>query len=407
MLKRGGSWITLGSVFNIGTAIAVTLSTVIAPQATAQEITVSGQLRPRYEFRDPVPDGGFTSMRARANLTAVLDRNVLVVIQFQDVRLWGEETNTLTDFRADNFDLHQGYVELRSSGNGAVAVRLGRQELNLGEQRLIGAVNWTQQARSFDGARVSLTGDAGKIDVFGYTLGDRTAPSVARDVSLIGVNAQTDRIGFGTLEIYTLLNQIEDIAETEQYTFGLRFAGQQSIISYRAEGSYQTGERAGSDVAAFMITARLGASLAEGKAGVTLWYDYLSGDDDPTDTDIKVFDTLFATNHLFYGFADLFLNIPVHTGGLGLQDAAIKGTYAARPDLRLNADLHTFRLAKQGTFASQHLGEELDLTAVHRYSSNVTMVGGLSRVFAATTLTALGRTTDDQTWVFLMLNAAF
>jgi hypothetical protein len=35
------------------------------------------------------------------------------------------------------------------------------------------------------------------------------------------------------------------------------------------------------------------------------------------------------------------------------------------------------------------------------------MVGGLSRVFAATTMTALGRTTGDQTWGFLMVNAAF
>ena len=392
-----------------GFALALSTAVVMVPCAAAQEVTLGGQLRPRYEFRDPTATGsdGFTSMRARATLSARLERNVRVFVQLQDVRLWGEEENTLTDFRADNLDLHQGYLELRSSGSERLSLRLGRQELNLGEQRLIGAVDWTQQARSFDGVRLGINGDFGSVDAFGYVLGDATAPNIQQDRSLLGLYVHIDRLGLGTLDIYGFLNQVEDIAETEQTTLGLRFAGQQSVITYRAEVSYQTGKRSGQDVAAFMLAGQIGASLAGGKAGLTLWYDYLSGDDDPSDSDIKVFDTLFATNHLFYGLADLFLNIPVHTAGLGLQDAAVKGTYAPIPELRLNADVHSFFLAKEGAFTSRHLGEEIDLTAVHRYSQNVTLVGGLSRVFAATTMTALGRTTDDQTWAYLMVNAVF
>ena len=54
--------------------------------------------------------------------------------------------------------------------------------------------------------------------------------------------------------------------------------------------------------------------------GVSVGVEYLSGDDDPTDGTYKVFDTLYATNHKFYGFMDYFLNIPVHTFGLGLRD---------------------------------------------------------------------------------------
>lgn len=57
---------------------------------------------------------------------------------------------------------------------------------------------------------------------------------------------------------------------------------------------------------------------------MTLWYDHLSGDDDPSDGTVRVFDTLFATNHKFYGLADYFLNIPVQTVGRGLQDLALK-----------------------------------------------------------------------------------
>ena len=36
--------------------------------------------------------------------------------QIQDVRVWGEETNTLADFSADRFDLHQAWVELGRVG---------------------------------------------------------------------------------------------------------------------------------------------------------------------------------------------------------------------------------------------------------------------------------------------------
>ena len=97
--------------------IAIAVAVAGPLPIAAQEVTVRGQLRPRYEFRDPSPTGGdgFTSMRARANISAALERNVHIFVQLQDVRLWGSETNTLGDFQADNFDLHQGYIELQSS----------------------------------------------------------------------------------------------------------------------------------------------------------------------------------------------------------------------------------------------------------------------------------------------------
>ena len=51
---------------------------------------------------------------------------------------------------------------------------------------------------------------------------------------------------------------------------------------------------------------------------------------------MKVFDTLFTTNHKFYGLADLFLNIPLQTDGRGLQDLAVKWHYTPMPKLPLN-----------------------------------------------------------------------
>ena len=132
----------------------------------AAEVGFGGQVRPRFEFREPVAQGydSFTSMRVRAQVKASLERDVGVLIQVQDVRLWGEEANTLGDFRADNFDLHQGFVELKKIWDTPWSMRLGRQEVSFGGQRLIGAVGWTQQGRAFDGMRLTLRREAGILE---------------------------------------------------------------------------------------------------------------------------------------------------------------------------------------------------------------------------------------------------
>ncbi len=192
---------------------------------------------------------------------------------------------------------------------------------------------------------------------------------------------------------------------TDQTTFGARWVGEADGFAYRAEGSFQTGDRAGTDVSAFMLGARVGRTFGPGS--VTLWYDYLSGDDDPTDGEVEVFDTLFATNHKFYGFADLFLNIPVHTGGQGLQDLAVKLALRPHDDWRLAADVHSFHLAETRNLASGHLGEELDFTATWTHSSNFAVQGGLSIIFQDDAWAEIGRLAEDMLWAYLMLDARF
>lgn len=160
--------------------------------AAAQEVSVHGQVRPRFEYRDPTftrPAGDATSMRVRAALEAALDDRVSVFVQLQDVRLWGEETGTLSDFRADNLDLHQGWVRLRPRGALWLTATIGRQETGLGGERLVGVVDWTQQAQSFDGVRVDAARDWGTVSLLAYAIGEESAPAVARDAELYGVHA--------------------------------------------------------------------------------------------------------------------------------------------------------------------------------------------------------------------------
>jgi hypothetical protein len=380
-----------------------------ARQLNEVKVKFGGQVRPRFEFHDPAVGGGptFTSMRARAHVSATLGKDVGVFLQFQDVRLWGEETNTLTDFRADNFDLHQGYAELRKIGGSKLSVRLGRQAISLGEQRLIGAVEWTQQGRVFDGVRTTADYEAGRVDLMWIKLAETRAASFDKNAYLMGAYAQLDRAWDATLDLYALYNRVSGGPGTDQMTLGLRWAGERSTIFYRFEGSYQTGERGGLTVSAYMLGASVGTSLARGKGRITLWYDYLSGDDDLTDEKVKVFDTLFATNHKFYGYADLFLNIPVHTKGRGLQDFAIKTSVSPRKGIKIGLDLHSFFLAEKSGLVSGRLAEEADFTLSYRYSPNVSFIWGFSYVTARNGFAAIGRPKENVSFGYVMSNVTF
>ena len=388
---------------------AFLLGLVVSSASYAKkEIVWSGQIRPRYEFRDPFANdySSFTSMRVRTQMVASLDSDVDLLIQLQDVRLWGEEKDTLTDYSADKFDLHQGYVHLKKLGDGDHSLKIGRQIVALGGQRLIGAVEWTQQGRVFDGLQLLLAPSWGQVNLTAIQVTESDSPSAqfSDDAYLTGAYATLGQLPSSSLDLYALYNK-DGAKDTDQVTMGVRLVGKKMAYAYRFEGSFQTGQISTQDVSAFMFGGRIGGSL--GGLDLTLWYDYLSGDDDLSDDKIKVFDTLFATNHKYYGYADLFLNIPVHTKGLGLQDFALKTAVPLSTRTSLAVHGHSFFTAQKGQLTSSHLGEEVDLTLTYRYRPNVAIVAGLSQVVAADAMAEVKGLTGNMTFAYLSTNATF
>lgn len=349
----------------------------------------------------------FSSMRVRAQLQGLLGDGGMVFIQVQDVRVFGEEANTLGDYRADAFDLHQGYLEFGLGSEKGTQLRVGRQALALGEQRLVGAVEWTQQGRSFDGARLTTPGLGPlKLDLFAMKLQEKSSATYDFDGEFLGAYGTLDLKAGGSLDLYALLTRDSREDGTEEHTLGALWKGEAGPLEMRFEGSLQGGEREGAEVSAWMLGARAGMAVHD-RATLTLWYDHLSGDDDPDDGKVKVFNTLFATNHAFYGAADYFLDIPVHTGGLGLRDAALKLAVNPVEGTRIGADLHAFSTAQEGGLSTRSLARELDLILTHAVGSGLTAVVGFSWVQARDGIRELERLEENANWSFLMLNAVF
>ena len=88
--------------------------------------------------------------------------------------------------------------------------------------------------------------------------------------------------------------------------------------------------------------------------------DYLSGDDDPTDATTNAFNTLYATNHKFYGYMDYFLFIPQQLDQAGLVDGIIRAAFQLNPTTVFRADLHRFHTAEE-RLGETALGTEFDL----------------------------------------------
>ena len=374
----------------------------------AAQVTLTGQVRPRTEIRDPsAPSGGsqtFTAMRTRLAASILTQGGARGFIQLQDVRLFGEESNTLGDYSADGLDVHQAWLLLGDEARGT-SLKAGRQEVALGGERLIGAVGWAHQGRAFDGAKLRLHPSSRfRVDVLALQLSESASPLRDRDAVLWGAYGVVDSGSSHSLDLYVLTQRDRGLGEdTDQVTLGARHVGKWGALSARLEASLQTGTRQGRDVSAEMVGVRVGASDARGS--VTFWYDYLSGSE-PGSADEGTFETLYATNHKFYGFADLFTNIPTHTAGRGLQDLAVKAT-APRGPWTLAADLHRFVVAESVGLQGGHLADELDLTLSRRLPSGVALTAGFSYVFEGQALGSVRGIREDVQFGYVMLDFTF
>jgi hypothetical protein len=209
------------------------------------------------------------------------------------------------------------------------------------------------------------------------------------------------------LDLYALWLDEEGLAgDDEVLTGGLRYVGRDGPWSYRAEGSFQAGERADRDVRAWMAALRAARSFDDGRHEVELWYDHLSGGS-PDDADDEAFDTLFGTNHKFYGYADLFLNLPVQTDGRGFRDLAVKTRWTLAPGWSLEADLHRFLVAEDQGLVDGHLGDELDVVIAHPLTPGLTLSGGVSQVWAGDALGPVRGISEDVQFGYLMIDLVF
>jgi len=410
-------------VLTIGLALAVAVPTVLSAQDSEYpKIDFTAQVRERSEIdaRNFSGDSDtivFHLLRSRIGLAAAANSKIRLFAQVQDSRLFGSGDPLIgrgtLDGRAPVLDFHQAYFEVDSLFNAPLTAKVGRQELAFGNERLIGAVAWHNVGRTFDAGRLSYRfgKGRGRLDAFASRLVGNRFESFGQNLyGLWGTFGKSKAV---KVEAFALLdNNSEKIesgpdagdAQLQRYTAGTYLHGAPGRLKYELELAYQGGSEAqdtllpAATIEAYMASGSVGYTiLPKVKGFVRLLYTLLSGDGDRLDNTNKTFNTLFATNHKFYGYMDYF---PRTLRTNGLQDMSILGSVAASSNVRLTAELHHFMLAEQ--FRGEDiLGQELDLSLLYKYDQKLTFISGAS-AFVPRDAMKLARDDNTTFWVYFM-----
>ena len=385
------------------------------PTAWAQQmpssVEIGGQVRQRSQLDDKSFASGATAddfheLRTRLNLGFTPVERVKAFVQIQDSRRFGNGSGTLSP-PTNTFDLHQAYFKLNGLFDTPVSLKLGRQQLVYGNQRLVGAVGWHPRGRAFDGAVLAYDTDATSVDVFAARLApgfSGTTASGEGSNNLLGVYSTWTVAESQTLEVFALLdNNTRDVGDETaltRFTPGVTLKGGFSQVSYTLEGAYQGGDSAGQTISATLLSAKADYTFdASRSPSVGAGYTRLSGDADPTDDELGTFNTLFATNHKFYGYMDYFLSIP-NQAARGLQDAHITASTSVTEKFGVSAKVHHFmETAAPSGGSTEAYGQEVDLTFSYQFADPVSVTVGTSAFFPGDAQAPNG---DTAYWGYVM-----
>lgn len=353
---------------------------------------LSGAIRFRYELRDNniaiPPNNDFRKDVDTDN--SYLSDKILMRVGYTDkwwgVLVEGRSSSVSGDDRgaAPNIptgsspesdgpvDLHQAYLQIGNHKEFPVSVKVGRQELMYGDERLVGAFAWNNIGRVFDGAKMRWQNAWFGMDAFVTRLvvPDDNNFNLSNEYEhFSGVYINTKKIPKNWTEFYFLARNVSpeaailkapavtpapfNTSARDTYTLGARFrsaTNEWGNFDYTVEVAGQfgnwkrpaTGVRPGErdDHEAFAASANFGYTFDEafGKPRLALEYAFASGDSDPNDDTHGTFDNLYPTNHKFYGYMDLVSWQNIHD---------IRAIYSIKPHPRVSVSVegHAFWLA--------------------------------------------------------------
>ena len=238
-------------------------------------------------------------------------------VQGQDARVFDLGPGQDGESRRNTFDLHQAYVDLGRAEVGW-QLRAGRQEIALGDERLVGADNyWDWSGQAFDAVRLGFAGARFHVDAFsGFRVQPvRRRPDPIDTANRIsGLTVRLKTTGDGLLEPYFLwkrgndtLDLMEHPGHRDVLTPGIRAQGALAHgLDYNVEMALQRGHVVDEGISAWAGHWELGWKPLGTDFGLRLGleYNFASGDKDPADGRHGTFDDLYPAGFNKCGMED-------------------------------------------------------------------------------------------------------
>jgi hypothetical protein len=395
-------------------------------------MNVGGQARARYESFEnfnfgtaATADDSWLLTRFRLHVDLHLGSHVRVfaegIYADQDEREAGPR---LID--ENHGDLLNAFIDFQGRLGPCcdeAGLRVGRFEMNFGKQRVIGAFDWANTRRSYEGLQGWWKAPTWRLDAF------VTRPVV---VSIVDFDERDDGAWFAGLyyantrckdlpwEAYALFLHRDEATflgeteEEERVTLGVLAGGPIACtrLDWEVEGAYQFGDFGSQSISAGFVTAELGwkPCVACWDPRIAIGADWASGDSDGPGGDLGTYNQLFPTGHLWFGYAD----------AIGRQDVvATRVTVTAKPcdTLTLRGDFHEFwRATEEDAVYTAggavlrtasgsdefHVGAEVDLTVKWSPNRHWDAEIGWAHVFPGAFIEATGAAGEiDFLWTSL------
>lgn len=388
-------------VSRVPTPLAFALLIALSPQAFAADDD-DGRLifDARYRFEHVDPDNALRNAEAQTLRTRIGYRSGRVagwsgLVELDNVSHLGSERfnstrNGQTGYAvvADPDGTEFNQALLRYDADKA-SVILGRQRINLDNQRFVGGVGWRQNEQTFDAASLQFK-PVEKV-AFWYTYVDNVNSVFGPNDDHANATNPADYDGhshllnlqaklFPALAVtaYQYRLDLDNVAVTanapvgtlSSITTGVRASGATGAWSYALEFARQKDNADNPwELDSRYALAELGYAVA--KVQLKAGYEKL-GAGRGNNVGNRAFQTPLGTRHAFQGWADLFLTTPAD----GLEDRYV-GITAPLWGGSVQAWYHDF-VADRG---DADFGRELDLSYQHRlpWSKRLTALGKLAR----------------------------
>ena len=405
--------------------LSILLIVIVTGKVGAQ-FTVTGEIRPRAEFRngfktlssENTDPAFFIEQRSRLYFDYKNEKFVFR-LSLQDIRIWGENPQI---FKADNglFNVHEAWGQYNFTEKSAL--RVGRQELDYDNARFLGNLAWAQQSRSHDlvkfiynsgGTQLHIGAAFNQEDV----LSNPEPRRLSGTLYATGGNYKTMQFAWfhkdyekSKFSLLFLNNGVQSLADSSvNFSQTMGFIGKKTLGKVNLEGElyYQFGnDPSGRDLSAYL--ASLNLNFKAGFLPLTLGADILSGTDTGS-SENNAFTPLYGTNHKFYGFMDYFYVGNGH-GNAGLKDFYIKSKIKTGEKSGLIVHLHEFFsnatiIDGDNNELSSALGTEIDLVYNLDIAREVNFKLGYSQLFGTDSMEILkgGDNTSLNNWAWAMI----
>jgi hypothetical protein len=285
---------------------------------------------------------------------------------------------------AETYELNR--LQLTNTSIADTTLTLGRQRINLDDQRFVGNVGWRQNEQTFDSVRVvnkaipGVTIDLSYVDQVNRVFGKESP--VGRYNGSNWLANVSYQMPVGKLTGFAYLLDFDEAPRDSSSTVGLRFTGERPVakvkVTWVASFARQQ-ERANNPLnyEADYYTVELTGTFRQYSAGAGV--EVLEGDG------VKGFTTPLATMHKFDGWADKFLATPPNglerryvTLGYSKKGVGVLDTFSA------TAVYHRFKSDR----LSLDYGSEIDLQLQakwHRFNALLKYADYTADTFATDT----------------------